>query len=252
MKQIRFGSTRLTALGKKGLLKPDADGYYKLIVGGLNAYNSAGEYYTLEGAEELFRSSSMLMRRIERGALKSELGHPTRDPKMSDNDFLERVLTIKESNVVGHIRSLELDHSFGRRHPEFKNPSLVAIVAEVTPSGPHAMSLERSISNPSENVMFSIRGLTDNYYEKGRCNRVLRTIVTFDQVTEPGINIANKWDSPALESLHEIPVTTRQLNELAKPTSPVSMESTRELFAEAARSVGVPLDLPKIPFYARW
>jgi len=251
MKSIRFTSTRLLPQGKKGILTPDSDGYYEFPVGGLNAFNSAGEYYTLQGAEDLFKSSSILMRRINKGVLKSELGHPKKQPGQSEDSYLERILTIEETNVCCHIRELRLDYEFGGRNPQFKNPKLVAIMARIKPSGPHGASLAASLLNPSENVGFSIRGLTNNYYERGQCYRVLTTIVTFDQVNEQGITMANKWDSPSLESVSETKVTEKQLRRIVDSRELVAMESTRELALDALRKVSVS-ELPIIPLYTRW
>lgn len=252
MRELRFSSTRLSHTGKKGILTPDANGYYEMPVGGLNAFNSAGEYYTYEGAEKLFRSSSILMRRVDKGVLKSELGHPKPLPGMSDDDYLERVLSIEETNVVAHIKELRLDMNFGRNNPKFRNPDLVAVIAKFKPSGPHGAALEASLQNPDENVTFSIRGLTENYAERGQTFRVLRTIVTFDQVTEQGINIANKWDAPALESVSNVLVLDRQLERIAEGRTPIALESTKEIAREAlkaSQSIGT---LPSLPLYANW
>ncbi len=60
--------------------------------------------------------------------------------------------------------------------------------------------LERSLKNKSENVCFSIRSFTDDYNDRGITKRILRTIVTWDMVNEPGLSVAEKFQSPALES----------------------------------------------------
>lgn len=250
MKTIRFTSTRLQDSGKKGILVPDADGYYEMPVGGLNAFNSAGEYYTLKGAEDLFRESSTLMRRVGNGYLKSELGHPKLIPGMSNDQFLARVLTIEETNVAAHIKEIRLDHNFGANNPKFKNPNLVAVIAKLRPSGPNGPALEASLNNPSENVGFSIRGLTQNVYERGQCYRILTTIVTFDQVTEQGIQSANKWDAPSLESI-DASVSERQLMNIVNAKSSIAVESTRQIAAEALRSIQIS-ELPKIPLHSKW
>ena len=251
MRTTRFTSTKLQSSGKKGILKPDADGYYELIVGGLNAYNSSGEFYTLESACQLFESSSILMRRISKGALKSELGHPKIKPGMTNDQFLQRILTLEETNISGHFSEIWLDHQYGKKNPQCGNPELVAIMAKVRPSGPHGPALEASLNNPKENVSFSVRGLTDNYYQKGKCIRVLTTIVTFDQVVEQGIPQANKWDAPALESLSEQIVTEDSLRRIVEDRSPIAVESTRELANQALQAVRLS-ELPKIPLWSKW
>ena len=42
---------------KQRLLKPDPDGYYEFSIGGLNVFNGAGEYYSLEIARHHIQSS---------------------------------------------------------------------------------------------------------------------------------------------------------------------------------------------------
>ena len=69
-KAVRFECTSLRGTNKKGLLPKDENGYRWMPIGGLNIFNSAGQYYTLEGARELFAESSQFNRRIQRGALR--------------------------------------------------------------------------------------------------------------------------------------------------------------------------------------
>lgn len=195
---IRFSATKLVGTGKEGVMTPDENGYYTLIIGGLNTLNSAGEYYTLKGAEALFESSSLFMRRIKNGNLHAEKGHPKRLPGMSDQQFISRILRIEETNFAAHISEVWLDKDYGKNHPELKNPDLVAIMAKVRPECPE---LEAALANKKTNVCFSIRALTQDTMIRGLNHRVLTSITTFDWVTEPGISIANKWDSPALEEM---------------------------------------------------
>jgi hypothetical protein len=256
MKSIRFTATRVVPKEKRGILVPDVNGYVKTVVGALNAFNSAGEYYTAQGAEDLFRNSSILLRRMGKGYLKSELGHPKRLPGQSDDEYLERILSIEETNVSAHIKELELDYDFGRRNPQYGNQDMVAIIATLRPSGPHGKALEASLANPDENVGFSIRALTHNYYERGQTYRVLTTVVTFDQVTEQGIPIANKWASPALESIDTLSISNRQLQRLVERNTLVATESDREMAMETLKaSQAQParlVELPRLPLHARW
>lgn len=254
MDKVRFTATKLNGLNKKGILKPDANGYYTMPIGGLNAWNSAGQYYTLQGAEQLFKSSSILMRRIGNGNLKSELGHPMPEKGMSENQYVNRVLTIKEDNVIAHIAEVWLDMEFGKKNPQLKNPELVAIMGRVKPSGPHAAALQSSFDNPEENVCFSIRGLTRDVFERGICKRVLTTIVTWDCVTEPGISFANKWDAPALEELSTKSFSSKALESILSDNSGIATENSKELAREALNSFkGSSLTtLPSIPLYTNW
>lgn len=244
-----YTATKL-AVGKKGLLPPDANGYYTMPVGALNVFNSVGQYYTLDGAKHLFDESSIFQRRIANGCLKGELGHPKRGENMSMDDYMTRILTIEETNVCCHFRKIWLDYDFGKKNPQFKNPNMIAIMAEVKPSGPKGQSLKESFENPDENVCFSIRSLTRDYYQRGQCMRVLQQIVGFDAVTEPGLALATMWSAPALESMVETVVTKRDVQSVVDHVpAMVGMESTLEMANEA---LAVFSDNLQVPLYAKW
>lgn len=249
---IKFSAARLQNAGKRGELKPDAEGYYDLVIGGLNSYNSAGEFYTLEGAKELFEKSSSFMRRVANGCLKGEVGHPKKATGMSMNEYVNRILTIDEGNICCHFKEIWLDMDYGKRTNNQRSPNLVAIMAKVKPAGPKAASLEASLQNNSENVCFSIRALTKDYFVRGQCYRVLTNIVTFDNVVEPGIAIANKWDSPGLESLVNETVTLNQLRRVANDdqhrlVATESAQIAREVVAQLERSEQL-----AAPLYLNW
>ena len=256
MATVKFSSTKLQNNGKKGVLPCDEDGYYTMAIGGLNAYNSAGQYYLLDGAKQLFESSSILMRRIQNGAVKAEVGHPKKLPGMTNDDFLNRILSIYEDNVCAHFKEIWLDDQFGKKNPEYKNPNLVAIMAKVKPSGPKGNTLKESFENLNENVCFSIRSLTRDFYEKGQYYRVLQNIITFDYVNEPGIAHANKWAAPALESqmclesFDECNVTVDELRKIVEDHNLVATESSK-LAMDCLDSLKV-VNIPVIPLYHKW
>ena len=208
MSQIRFTCQSLVGTDKKGIIPMDANGYYDMVIGGMNILNSAGQYYDYQSAKSLFENSSSFMRRVQRGALRGECGHPRQFPGQSMDSYMSRILDIDESNVCVHYSEVYLDFD------HFKNPdgsAVVAIRAKLRPSGPKAQFLKDAIDNPKENVCFSIRSFTENNYYKGRINKTLKTIVTFDYVNEPGIHIAEKYKAPNLESLVDLAVSQEQL-----------------------------------------
>lgn len=250
---IKFSAVKLQATGKVGIFKPDENGYYTLVLGGLNVLNSMGELYTLRGAEELFQDSSTFMRRIRNGCLKSEEGHPKRLPGMSDQQFIQRIFSIDEANISAHISDVWLDRDYGRNMPGSNNRDMVAIMGKVKPAGPLAASLEASLSNPKENVCFSIRAITEDTFINGVNHRVLRNIVTWDHVNEPGISIANKWDSPGLESICDEPLTRTMLETMIRDTSKLpAMESTRGFAVETLRLFDKSLSAAQKPAYSKW
>jgi hypothetical protein len=189
--QIRFTNTKIN-VDKSPDLKQDADGYYTMIVGGLNIANGAGDYYTAAGAKDLFTKSSSFMRRVGGGYLKGELGHPQFTPGMATQDFINRCMMIVEENICVHYKDIWLD--FDRVKENNGNP-VIAIVAKLRPTGNKADALERSLTNPSENTAFSLRGFTDDARQPdGRLVRTIKSIVTYDFVAEPGLSIASKHD----------------------------------------------------------
>lgn len=225
MSQFSFGCTALMGTNKAGNLKPDASGYYKMVLGAFDAYNSAEQYYPVQPALELLHESSALMRRIQNGALRGELGHPRKLPGMSDRDFLMRIADIHEQNVCVHIRKVELLPS-GMRDEQGR--PVVGVIGELKPSGPHAATLQASLDNAAENVCFSIRSITNDRYEGGRYTKLLRAIYTWDYVNEPGMSVAKKWRAPGLETLQEVlmdDVAMRGVARSLKKSGPGSMES---------------------------
>jgi hypothetical protein len=205
---ITFTLTRLAGTNKVGELKKNERGYYTMLIGALNMFNSAGMYYRADAAKQFFEASSSFMRRVQRGALRGEYGHPRREANMSMQAYYARLLSIHEDKVCCHFASVWLDYD---NYKDDQGRPIVAILAEVCPNGPLGHVLEKQLQNPSENVCFSIRSFTDDRMERGVINRYIKTIVTFDYVNEPGMSIAEKYNSPALEGLEETVFTRGQI-----------------------------------------
>ena len=206
MADIRFVCTALAGTNKAGIIKPDANGCYETVVGGLNVYNSAGQFYVYDQAAALFKESSQFMRRVSRGCLKAEVGHPKLQPGMTHDQFVHRLLSIHEENVCAFHSEIRLDFD---NYKDADGRPFIAIISKVCPSGPHGDMLRRAFENPKENVCFSIRAFTDDYRDGLLTKRILRTCVTFDYVTEPGIAQATKFHSPSLEALVDGRLTQR-------------------------------------------
>ena len=234
MSKVFFSATKLPMLGKQGKITPDADGYYEMVVGGLNTHNNTGAwYYTIEGCRELFGPGSLLHRRIANGCLRAEVNHPKKAPGESDEAFFNRMLDIDLNNVCAHFKEIWLDEDFGKNHPEYKNPNLIAIMAKVKPAGAKAAILKEALENSSENVCFSIRALADEGYIQGKRIRVLKEVIAIDLVNEGGILVASKWDSPATESADNgetMRITEQLIQRIQKDVTQSAMatESSRE------------------------
>lgn len=198
MPVFSYQPTVLQGTTKKGKLKCDPDGYYDVILGGFDTYNSAGAYYTWASAKGHFDKSSHFQRRIGNSALYGEYGHPVYQPGMSKQDWIIRVMTINPASKSHHIRELVVDDTV------FKNKDgrpMITIFGRVKPAGPMAQALGDSLDNEHENTAFSIRSITDDFLDPrtGQVIKNMREIVTYDYVDEPGIKEATKYNHPALE-----------------------------------------------------
>lgn len=254
MSKVFYSATKLPMLGKQGKIEPDADGYYEMVVGGLNTHNNTGAwYYTIEGCRELFGPGSLLHRRIANGCLRAEVNHPKKAVGESDEAFFNRMLDIDLNNVCAHFKEIWLVENFGKNHPEYKNPGLVAIMAKVKPSGAKGFILKEAMENQIENVCFSIRALADEGYIQGKRIRVLKEIIAIDLVNEGGILVASKWDSPATESIDngEAIRITEQLIQRVQSNSVASVatESSREAVSFISEKHFVKA---KPPVYKNW
>ncbi len=184
--------------GKRGILRPDGQGYYEQIIGGLNIDNSADWLYTSEKSVlDLFDNSSVFKRKMARGVLRGENGHPKWLPGMTKADFINRIYQIWEDRTCVHFKDVWLDNTMGFKNA--KGQPVWVIMAKFTPSGEQGIWLDKQLQNGCENVCFSIRSITNDYTVAGKVHRDILEIVTFDCVNEPGIAIAEKYKSPALE-----------------------------------------------------
>lgn len=256
---VRFTATRLAARGKKGIMKVNADGYYEICLGALNILNFNGDFWCLDGAEALFKNSSILMRRIREGNLKSEEGHPKFLPGMTVDQFVARNMHIEETNVCAHIGEVWLDADYGKNLGEAMYRNAVGIIGLVKPAGPLGDSLKESFDNPKENVNFSIRSVTNDHIERGRRFKVLSKIITWDHVTEPGIAVANKYDTLSTESIMpgqslDMPITKNQLERMldGEAMPEISTENSREIIRDILQTFNSPVPAFKPPVYTNW
>lgn len=254
--------TALVGTNKAGTLKPDADGYYQVVLGALDVFNNTGAFYPEATARQLFQASSSLMRRIASGNLRGEYGHPTPEPGMSIDAFIARVRRIDEDRICMHIRKVWVDYSF----KNLQGQPIIAILGEIRPSGPRGPALKDQLENRFEDVCFSIRSLTHDYPANGRMTKNFKMIVTWDYVNEPGLDVARKWNAPSMENLKDAagamakPLEERfimpfQITGMAKAQGPsmfgmesnggVSLEEMAEVMSEAENE-------PVIPSWTKW
>lgn len=228
MSRVSFSCQALVGTNKAGKLKRDERGYYEVVLGALEFGNSINAVYTEHSAQQLFRESSSFMRKISRGYMRGEYGHPKMQPGMSHRDWLTRILTVDEGNISHHIREVWID----KARVNDRGTPVIAIMGWLTPSGIHGQVLDRSLNNPDENVAFSIRSLTEDRLVGGRLHKDLREIVTWDFVNEPGLSVANKYQSPSLENFQQdVTVDLNVLRDMVEHPDDnlVSMEARSEM-----------------------
>ncbi|QVD49081.1 hypothetical protein LUCX_11 [Xanthomonas phage vB_XciM_LucasX] len=256
MNGFSLSCTALVGTNKAGTLKPDADGYYTVVLGALDVYNSSGAFYPEAPARHLFQQSASLMRRIASGNLRGEYGHPRMQPGQTPDEFVDRVRDIYEPNVCMHIRKVTVDYT-SFRTPDGKPQ--ITIIGEVRPSGPRGPALKEQFENRFEDVCFSIRSLTQDEIRYGRRNKNLKLIVTWDYVNEPGLAAAHKWNAPGLEShsdksddeIQLLPGFLQQMIQ-SRPHSAVAMESSGGVSLESLAEALETNDQVKRPASARW
>ena len=248
--KVLFSCTTLAGTGKKGKLTKDENGYYTMPIGGLNVFNSIGDFYTYEDAKQLFDSSSTFMRRVKTGALKGEYGHPKPVKGQSYEEFAERVLTIEEKNICTHFAEVWLDFDNVK---DANGKPVIAIMAKLAPSGPMGDAIARSLENPNEDVCYSIRSFTRDSFIRGIKHRAIAEIVTWDYVNEPGINFARKYKSPALENLHEQAFSRGELLRAIKSMDRgIGMESAKMTGVSLFKSLGWSFNEREVPNYFKW
>lgn len=192
-----FENTSFKESGKSGVLKPDASGHYEVVLGAFGSHNSSGAYYPDDKVKKLFTNSSELMNRTQNGRLYGEWGHPKMDPGMTTRDYLVKLLIMHEEQFSHHIKKLELHENFTNAN----NTPCLGVIGWIKPFGPHGHLLEESFNTPEQNCCFSLRSISlDSRDSSGRLIKNPVKIVTYDAVGEPGLDVADKYHNPAVES----------------------------------------------------
>lgn len=191
-KRIVFTTAKPTGENKQ--LQQDEDGYYLVILGGLNIFNENGAFYLAEGVQDLIKKeSTVFYRRLTRGYLKGEVNHPAWEPGMTKNDYFIRCNKIDKDRTSHHIKEIILEPT--EISSGFETRKIVLIKGWIKPSGPRGDELKRDLDDPNINVPFSIRSFTMDDTTTRPVTKLIQQIVTFDWVDEPGINRANKFST---------------------------------------------------------
>lgn len=205
---ITFGNTILGESGKRGILTPiektPGGDYYLINAGGFNIPNRGGVTYRFNDyVKECMRPDSDFNRRVTEGQMMTELGHPPMyyhemvngvlvRTKITDVfEWVQRLRTVEDDRVCGHVRRVHFVKTGGDNAPVFNQ-------IEVCAFGVHKQILEDSFKNPDINTAFSIRTVTKPQ-KFGDTTREVEYWSTYDLVIEQGMLNACKHRTAGLE-----------------------------------------------------
>lgn len=249
-----YGNVALAGSGKQGILKKLDNNYHEIILGAFGAFGNGDWLYDTASAMKYMENDPDFLAMLQGGRLKSEWGHPDRLPGMSDRDWFIRICEIKEKNVSSQIRRIRpsLDTVVDER-----GRKVVALIGEVTGSGPFSSEFNRSLENPDEDVNYSIRCFAKKNFNN--MTKFMTKIITWDSVTDPGIAVASKYKTPSLESkshvarmldsaefnlehlrgqLHEVPA-----NDVSFESSGNAIKIFNSLYVETKKQFAMPKTL---------
>lgn len=211
MSQFSFGNIILASNGKKGLLKPiDDSGYYLLNAGGFNVPNRNGIKYTAnQYIQECMSEDSDLMRRIKRGEVYGECGHPPMffyervngvivRTKITDlYQWIMRLKTIDMDRAAFHIRNIHFDTDAWT--PNNNGPIYNSIEVKPYLSTVFGKMFEENLLTPDMNTSVSIRTVTAPQ-QFGHNTREVEYFTGYDWVYEAGMDWANKHMTAGCEA----------------------------------------------------
>lgn len=248
MNEWRFTCETSTRVGNSGKLKPDADGYYTMIVGQLDAPNLNGAYYDSASVKKLFESdNAQLLRQLRAHSLYGENGHPKRQGGQTDAEFLNRNFQVIEENACVFFKEIWLDYEYAKKFPGEFQKGAVVIFAKLKPGGEKARVLKELLDDPDRNICFSIRCMAEQKIVNGRPIRYINEIITFDLVIDPGMQVANRYLAPYAESA-SILVTREMLQRIVLNESPVFTEDAKAV----CRNLLSKAPAAKTPAYLNW
>jgi hypothetical protein len=193
-----YECTVMKGQGKKGILRPDANGYYTVVLGGMDVFNTKQGFYDANLTGDILSTCELFKSRISAGNLYGEMGHPRREPGMTDDEFLYRVHDVLESNISHHIAKVWYDRD---NYTDRKTgQKMVAFVGKVKPDGKWEQTLIDRLENPDQDCCFSVRCSSADKFAGGRILKKITKIITWDTVVSPGIPNASKYGSLSMES----------------------------------------------------
>lgn len=254
--RLIFTNTRLQLTGKKGIIKPDSEGYYEFPVGAFNCQNSAGEVYTNDNIDRIFSDSSAFMRKVTSGKLYGEWGHPLPRYGEPEDSYVNRASNVEDKDTCVFFKEIWNDSKAGKHFTQYNgiDSSSIITFARLKPHGALWETLQRAIDDPNVNIAFSVRNFGRDRMYRGKCYVSVEEVITYDAVSEQGVASSEKYGSLKLEH-HRVEITPKIINQLKKAmvTGGLRMESMAS--AKAIIEAGdrfYKLSEQKGPSYADW
>lgn len=207
MSEISLGNIILANSGKKGILRPDAEGVYDLNAGGFNIPNHAGIVYPAnEYIQAQIDENSDLNRRVKMGYCKMEVEHPEPFVYILENGVRYKAPMTDIIQWINRLRSFDPDRICGlisKVRWKFENPNdltkPIYNIIRCEPFGPRGDEFKESLGNPRHNTAVSIRTQISPF-RPGETQKNVEFWTGYDWVSEPGMIHANKHMSAGLES----------------------------------------------------
>lgn len=206
--KLSFGSIMLAGTGKRGIVAPDANGYYRINGGSFGRPNRFGITYDInEYIRSCLGPGSPLRRRIDRGEVYSEMGHPpmfyleningsiVRTRITNSLEWVARLKFIDMDRVCGHIREFIFDTS---NYSQVTGKGYIDFEVDIKPFGPFGSYFKDNLDSPDMNTALSIRTVTEPHTPHDKLRQV-EHLSNVDWIPEPGFAHACKHQSAGLE-----------------------------------------------------
>lgn len=192
--QFRVETMFVSNGNRVGRVKPDENGIYKgLPMMVLGQVTQQQTYYDPASVvDQITNPQSRFNIIYKQNKLYGEYGHPT-FYGMSDNDKIQRLMTVDESKISHLFTGLYTDPASA--------DGTVILRADVKPTGPMGPVFKEGLDDPVINTAFSLRAYVDTKMRPdGLKYRTVRQLTTWDTVGPSGYATTDKANALGLES----------------------------------------------------
>lgn len=210
MIELSYGNLILANNGKKGILKPDAKGNYRMNAGAFNVDNHAGiSYPANDYIKSQMLENSDLQRRIRQGYCYLEEEHPEpynyiyrngicyKEEMTSILEWINRLRSYDQNKIVGCLSEIFF---IMEDEKNYNKPIWTEVLVKPLLEYKLGPRFKESLDTPEVNTALSIRTQIEPFKPGARTKQVVYW-TGFDWVKEPGMIHANKHMSAGCESL---------------------------------------------------